>query len=58
MYTEVCLYPRFDESLWQSVDLEGKVRLGNALGQVLSAGALRLRCPHTSIGEPCFALKE
>ncbi|KAL2076670.1 hypothetical protein ACEWY4_027733 [Coilia grayii] len=48
----------FDESLWQSVDLEGKVRLGNALGQVLSAGALRLRCPHTSIGEPCFNHKE
>ncbi|KAG5261719.1 hypothetical protein AALO_G00287590 [Alosa alosa] len=48
----------FDESLWQSVDLEGKVRLGNALGQVLSAGALRLRCPHTSIGEPCFTHKE
>ncbi|XP_012675202.1 S-phase kinase-associated protein 2 [Clupea harengus] len=48
----------FDESLWQSVDLEGKVRLGSALGQVLSAGTLTLRCPHTSIGEPCFTHKE
>lgn len=48
----------FDESLWQSVDLEAKVRLGNALGQVLSAGAQRLRCPHTSIEGPQFSHKE
>ncbi|XP_063068275.1 S-phase kinase-associated protein 2 [Engraulis encrasicolus] len=48
----------FDESLWHSVDLEAKVRLGNAVGQALSAGAQRLRCPHTSIGEPHFSHKE
>ncbi|KAI2651378.1 S-phase kinase-associated protein 2 [Labeo rohita] len=39
----------FDESLWHSVDLVGKAQLDAELGQVLSAGALRLRCPHTCI---------
>ncbi|KTG06968.1 hypothetical protein cypCar_00004383 [Cyprinus carpio] len=44
----------FDESLWHSVDLVGKAQLDAELGQVLSAGALRLRCPHTCIGQPSF----
>ncbi|KAA0720061.1 S-phase kinase-associated protein 2 [Triplophysa tibetana] len=44
----------FDESLWQSVDLVGKAQLDGELGQVLSAGVLRLRCPHTCIGQPAF----
>ncbi|XP_059398871.1 S-phase kinase-associated protein 2-like isoform X3 [Carassius carassius] len=44
----------FDESLWHSVDLVGKAQLDAELGQVLSSGALRLRCPHTCIGQPSF----
>ncbi|XP_056587605.1 S-phase kinase-associated protein 2 [Triplophysa dalaica] len=44
----------FDESLWQSVDLVGKAQLDGELGLVLSAGVLRLRCPHTCIGQPAF----
>lgn len=44
----------FDESLWHSVDLVGKAQLDGELGQVLSAGVLRLRCPHTCIGQPGF----
>ncbi|XP_030623905.1 S-phase kinase-associated protein 2 [Chanos chanos] len=44
----------FDESLWHSVDLAGKTQLDAELGQVLSAGVLRLRCPHTCVGEPHF----
>ncbi|XP_059382298.1 S-phase kinase-associated protein 2-like isoform X1 [Carassius carassius] len=44
----------FDESLWHSVDLVGKAQLDAELGQVLSAGALRLRCPHTCIAQPRF----
>ncbi|TRZ04521.1 hypothetical protein DNTS_007826 [Danionella cerebrum] len=44
----------FDESLWQSVDLVGKAQLDAELGQVLSAGVMRLRCPHTCIGQPSF----
>ncbi|XP_076835549.1 S-phase kinase-associated protein 2 [Brachyhypopomus gauderio] len=43
-----------DESLWHSVDLVGKAQLDAELGQVLSAGVLRLRCPHTCIGQPAF----
>ncbi|KAL0965687.1 hypothetical protein UPYG_G00284470 [Umbra pygmaea] len=43
-----------DESLWQSVDLEGKAQLDQALGQVLTTGVLGLRCPRTCIGEPGF----
>uniref|UniRef100_A0A673KWY3 S-phase kinase-associated protein 2 n=1 Tax=Sinocyclocheilus rhinocerous TaxID=307959 RepID=A0A673KWY3_9TELE len=44
----------FDESLWHSVDLVGKAQLDAELGQVLSAGALRLRCPHTCIVQSSF----
>ncbi|XP_023868399.1 S-phase kinase-associated protein 2 isoform X1 [Salvelinus sp. IW2-2015] len=44
----------FDESLWHSVDLVGNPQLDQALGQVLMAGVLGLRCPHTCIGEPHF----
>ncbi|KAJ7987126.1 hypothetical protein DPEC_G00335520 [Dallia pectoralis] len=43
-----------DESLWHSVDLVGKSQLDQALGQVLTAGVLALRCPHTCVGEPLF----
>ncbi|XP_026860754.2 S-phase kinase-associated protein 2 [Electrophorus electricus] len=43
-----------DESLWHSVDLVGKAQLDAELGQVLSAGVLRLRCPHACIGQPTF----
>ncbi|XP_051960188.1 S-phase kinase-associated protein 2 [Xyrauchen texanus] len=43
-----------DESLWHSVDLVGRALLDAELGQVLSAGVLRLRCPHTCIGQPSF----
>ncbi|XP_010893994.1 S-phase kinase-associated protein 2 [Esox lucius] len=43
-----------DESLWQSVDLVGKAQLDQALGQVLTAGVLGLRCPRTCLGEPRF----
>lgn len=45
---------RFDESLWNSADLVGKAQLNSELGQVLTAGVSRLRCPHSCIGEPCF----
>jgi hypothetical protein len=45
---------RFDESLWHSVDLVGNPQLDQALGQVLMAGVLGLRCPCTCIGEPHF----
>uniref|UniRef100_A0A8B9JQ41 F-box domain-containing protein n=1 Tax=Astyanax mexicanus TaxID=7994 RepID=A0A8B9JQ41_ASTMX len=44
----------FDEFLWRSVDLVGKAQLDAELGQVLSAGVLRLRCPHVCIGQPSF----
>ncbi|XP_066502336.1 S-phase kinase-associated protein 2 isoform X2 [Hoplias malabaricus] len=44
----------FDETLWHSVDLVGKAQLDGELGQVLSAGVLRLRCPHVCIGRPSF----
>ncbi|CAB1352913.1 unnamed protein product [Coregonus sp. 'balchen'] len=44
----------FDESLWHSVDLVGNPQLDQALGQVLMAGVLGLRCPRTCIGEPHF----
>ncbi|XP_061732773.1 S-phase kinase-associated protein 2 [Nerophis ophidion] len=39
----------FDESLWQSVDLEGKTNMGLALQQVLKTGVRRLRCPRSFI---------
>ncbi|XP_051956569.1 S-phase kinase-associated protein 2-like isoform X1 [Xyrauchen texanus] len=48
----------FDESLWHSVDLVGKALLDAELGQVLAAGVLRLRCPHTCIGQPSFKSTE
>ncbi|KAJ8347159.1 hypothetical protein SKAU_G00285600 [Synaphobranchus kaupii] len=41
-----------DESLWHSVDLVGKAQVDVALGQVLPAGVVRLRCPRSCIGEP------
>ncbi|GAA6102927.1 S-phase kinase-associated protein 2 [Tachysurus ichikawai] len=44
----------FDESLWHSADLVGKAQLNGELGQVLTAGVSRLRCPHSCIGEPHF----
>ncbi|XP_036443934.1 S-phase kinase-associated protein 2 isoform X2 [Colossoma macropomum] len=44
----------FDESLWHSVDLVGKAQLDAELGQVLTAGVLRLRSPHVCIGQPGF----
>ncbi|KAM9450533.1 S-phase kinase-associated protein 2 isoform 2-T2 [Clarias gariepinus] len=44
----------FDESLWHSADLVGKAQLNGELGQVLTAGVLRLRCPHSCISEPGF----
>ncbi|TSQ12726.1 S-phase kinase-associated protein 2 [Bagarius yarrelli] len=44
----------FDESLWHSIDLVGKAQLNGELGQVLTAGVLRLRCPHSCISEPRF----
>ncbi|KAI5096567.1 S-phase kinase-associated protein 2, partial [Silurus meridionalis] len=44
----------FDESLWHSADLVGKAQLNGELGQVLTAGVSRLRCPHSCIGDPCF----
>ncbi|XP_006627358.2 S-phase kinase-associated protein 2 isoform X1 [Lepisosteus oculatus] len=44
----------FDESLWFSVDLEGKAQLDRALSQVLTTGAVALRCPRTFIGQPSF----
>ncbi|XP_062334260.1 S-phase kinase-associated protein 2 [Osmerus eperlanus] len=47
----------FDETLWQSVDLVGITQLDCALGQVLTAGVKRLRCPHTFLGEPHFTNK-
>ncbi|XP_037121753.1 S-phase kinase-associated protein 2 isoform X1 [Syngnathus acus] len=39
----------FDESLWQSVDLEGVSNMGLALQQVLKTGVRRLRCPRSFI---------
>ncbi|XP_077354726.1 S-phase kinase-associated protein 2 [Festucalex cinctus] len=39
----------FDESLWQSADLEGVNNMGPALQQVLKTGVRRLRCPRSFI---------
>ncbi|KAJ8260932.1 hypothetical protein COCON_G00166550 [Conger conger] len=44
----------FDESLWHSVDLSGKVQVDVALQQVLSVGAVGLRCPRSCITESFF----
>lgn len=43
----LCFCPRFDESLWHSVDLEGLTHMGPALQQVLKTGVRRLRCPRS-----------
>ncbi|XP_061656801.1 S-phase kinase-associated protein 2 [Syngnathoides biaculeatus] len=41
----------FDESLWNSVDLEGVTNMGPALHQVLKTGVRRLRCPRGFIND-------
>uniref|UniRef100_A0A8C7ZHN0 S-phase kinase-associated protein 2 n=1 Tax=Oryzias sinensis TaxID=183150 RepID=A0A8C7ZHN0_9TELE len=45
----------FDESLWQSVDLQGLTNMGPALQQVLRTGVRRLRCPRAFVEEQQFA---
>ncbi|CAL1568157.1 unnamed protein product [Knipowitschia caucasica] len=44
----------FDESLWQSVDLEGLTHMGPALQNVLKTGVRRLRCPRAFVEELQF----
>lgn len=47
--------PRFDESLWRSVDLEGLTHVDAAVQQVLKTGVRRLRCPRSFVEELHFA---
>ncbi|KAK7895810.1 hypothetical protein WMY93_021135 [Mugilogobius chulae] len=44
----------FDESLWQSVDLEGLTHMGSALQHVLKTGVRRLRCPRAFVEDLQF----
>ncbi|CAJ1071055.1 S-phase kinase-associated protein 2 [Xyrichtys novacula] len=44
----------FDESLWQSVDLEGLTHMDSALQQVLMTGVRRLRCPRSFVEKTHF----
>ncbi|XP_057270289.1 S-phase kinase-associated protein 2 [Pezoporus wallicus] len=44
----------FDESLWQTLDLAGKILLPGVVGQLLPAGVTVFRCPRSSIGSPLF----
>ncbi|NXU39765.1 SKP2 protein, partial [Drymodes brunneopygia] len=48
------LCPRFDESLWQTLDLTGGNLLPGVLGQLLPAGVTVFRCPRSCIGDPLF----
>lgn len=52
--TCLCVPPRFDESLWRSVDLEGMTHVDPALQQVLKTGVRRLRCPRSFVEEQHF----
>ncbi|XP_010009082.1 PREDICTED: S-phase kinase-associated protein 2 [Nestor notabilis] len=44
----------FDESLWQTLDLAGKILLPGVVGQLLPAGVIVFRCPRSCIGNPLF----
>ncbi|KAM8985108.1 S-phase kinase-associated protein 2 [Ara ararauna] len=44
----------FDESLWQTLDLAGKILLPGVVGQLLPAGVTVFRCPRSSISSPLF----
>uniref|UniRef100_A0A672TH44 S-phase kinase-associated protein 2 n=1 Tax=Strigops habroptila TaxID=2489341 RepID=A0A672TH44_STRHB len=44
----------FDESLWQTLDLAGKILLPGVVGQLLPAGVTVFRCPRSCIGNPLF----
>uniref|UniRef100_A0A8D2J3D1 S-phase kinase-associated protein 2 n=2 Tax=Varanus komodoensis TaxID=61221 RepID=A0A8D2J3D1_VARKO len=43
-----------DESLWQTLDLAGKILLPGVIGQLLPLGIIAFRCPRSSIGNPLF----
>nr|XP_014346653.1 PREDICTED: S-phase kinase-associated protein 2 isoform X2 [Latimeria chalumnae] len=44
----------FDETLWHSIDLTNRILLPGAIGQVLSAGVVVLRCARACVGKPLF----
>ncbi|XP_062984223.1 S-phase kinase-associated protein 2 isoform X2 [Elgaria multicarinata webbii] len=43
-----------DESLWQTLDLAGKILLPGVIGQLLPLGITAFRCPRSCIGNPLF----
>ncbi|KAM6230488.1 S-phase kinase-associated protein 2 [Porphyrio hochstetteri] len=52
--TSTILCRRFDESLWQSLDLTGTNLLPGVIGQLLPVGVTVFRCPRSFIGDPLF----
>uniref|UniRef100_A0A8C4M4E0 S-phase kinase-associated protein 2 n=1 Tax=Equus asinus TaxID=9793 RepID=A0A8C4M4E0_EQUAS len=43
---------RFDESLWQTLDLTGRNLHPDAIGRLLSRGVVAFRCPRSFIDQP------